>query len=78
MNRVRYYSRLDEQGVLRWLRQVDGGASVIAGHIEGFTLRYWDAQGRPVVRPESVRRIQLEISLPGQTIKETWEITLRA
>jgi prepilin-type N-terminal cleavage/methylation domain-containing protein len=77
-NRVRYYSRADERGVLRWLRQIDGGASVIAGNLETFTLRYWDAQGRSVVRPELVRRIQIEITLPGRAIKETREITLRA
>jgi hypothetical protein len=78
MNRVRYYSRPDERGILRWLRQIDGGASVIASNLEKFTLRYWDAQGRSVVRPESVRRIQIEITLPGRAIKETREITLRA
>jgi len=39
MNRVRYYSRPDERGVLRWLRQIDGGASVIAGNIASFTLQ---------------------------------------
>ena len=77
INRVRYYSRPDERGILRWLRQIDGGASVIAGNIAGFTVRYFDAQGRPVTRPEWVRRIQAEISLPGRMVAETREITLR-
>ena len=77
MNRVRYYSRPDERGILRWLRQIDGGASVIAGNIVAFTVRYWDAEGRPVTRPEWVRRVQAEISLPGRTVTETREITLR-
>ena len=77
MNRVRYYSRPDERGILRWLRQIDGGASVIASNIAAFTVRYWDAQGRPETRPEWVRRIQAEISLPGRTVTETREITLR-
>jgi hypothetical protein len=77
MNRIRYYSRPDERGILRWLRQIDGGASVIAANIGGFTVRYWDAHGRPVTRPESVRRIQAEISLPGRMVTETREITLR-
>jgi hypothetical protein len=77
MNRVRYYSRPDERGILRWLRQIDGGASVIAGNIAAFTVRYWDARGRPVARPESVRRIEAEVSLPGRRMKETREITLR-
>jgi type II secretory pathway pseudopilin PulG len=77
MNRVRYYSRPDERGMLRWLRQIDGGASVIAGNIAAFTVRYWDAQGRPVTHPDSVRRVQAEISLPGRTVAESREITLR-
>jgi hypothetical protein len=78
MNRIRYYSRPDERGILRWLRQIDGGASVIAGDIVSFTLRYWDAEGRPVFRPEAVRRIEIEIALPGQAIKETRQIGLRS
>ena len=77
MNRVRYYSRSDARGVLRWLRQIDGGASVIASNIAAFTVRYFDAQGRPVTRPEAVRRIQAEIYFPGRTVAESREITLR-
>jgi hypothetical protein len=78
MNRVRYYSRPDERGVVRWLRQIDGGASVIAGNIASFTLRYWDAQGRPVMRAELVRRMLVEIALPGRMMKEAREIGLRS
>jgi hypothetical protein len=78
MNRIRYYSRPDERGILRWLRQIDGGASVIAANILSFTLRYWDTDGRPVVRPESVRRITVEIVLPGRVMNETREIALRS
>ena len=77
MNRVRYYSRPDERGILRWLRQIDGGASVIADNIANFTLSYWDAQGRPVTRQDSVRRIRVEITLPDRTVSETREISLR-
>jgi hypothetical protein len=60
------------------LRQIDGGASVIAAGILSFSLRYWDAEGRPVVAPESVRRIEVEIALPGRAIKETRQIGLRS
>ena len=77
LNRVRYYSRPDERGALRWLRQVDGGASVIAGDIVNFSLWYWDAEGRPAARPDVVRRVLVEIVLPGRTGKETREISLR-
>jgi prepilin-type N-terminal cleavage/methylation domain-containing protein len=76
INRIRYYSRPDEFGVLRWLRQIDGGASVIARNIAGFTLRCWDAQGRPTTHPESVRLLQVEIAFPGRVVKERREINL--
>ena len=76
INRLRYYSRLDEGGTLRWLRQVDGGASVIAGNISRFTLQFWDTQGRPTTDPASVRRLMVEIALPGRTVAYTREISL--
>jgi hypothetical protein len=77
VNRIRYYSRPDERGIIRWLRQIDGGASVIAGHIAGFTLRYWDIQGRPTTDPNEVRRLLIEIALPGTSVIESREISLR-
>ena len=77
INRLRYYSRPDEHGILRWLRQIDGGASVIAGNIARFTLSYWDGQGRPTAHPESVRSLRVEIALPGRLATETREIGLR-
>ena len=76
MNRVRYYSRTDERGILRWLRQIDGGASVIAGNITNFTLSYWDAQGHPVTLPEFVRRVSVEIAIAGRTVKESMQVGL--
>ena len=76
INRLRYYSRPDEGGRLRWLRQVDGGASVIAGNISRFTLQFWDTQGRPTTDPASVRRVMVEIALPGRTVTDTREISL--
>jgi hypothetical protein len=77
MNRLRYYSRPDDRGIMRWLRQIDGGASVIAGNIMRFTLRFWDAQGRPTVDPHTVRLVLVEIALPGRMVTETREISLR-
>jgi prepilin-type N-terminal cleavage/methylation domain-containing protein len=77
MNRLRYYSRRDERGILRLLRQIDGGASVIASDIARLTLSYWDAQGRATTDPASVRRIVVELALPGSAIVEFREISLR-
>lgn len=75
MNRIRYYSRADERGLLRLLRQVDGGASVLIGDIKGMALSYWNEQGSKTTQPELVRRILIEISLPHRVEKR--EISLR-
>ena len=77
MNRLRYYSRPDERGIMRWLRQIDGGASVIASNIARFSLHFWDVQGRPTVHPETVRLLLIEIALPGRAVTEAREISLR-
>ena len=77
MNRVRYYSRPDERGVLRWMRQIDGGASVIASGISRFSLSYWDRRGRPTTHMDSVRRVLVEIAFPDGRVIETREISLR-
>lgn len=75
MNRIRYYSRADERGLLRLLRQVDGGASVLIGDIKGMAFSYWNEQGSKTTHPEQVRRILIEISLPHRV--EEREISLR-
>ena len=77
MNRLRYYSRTDERGSLRLLRQIDGGASVLIGNIEGVTFSYWSEQGTRTTQPELVRRIIIEISLLNRAVRETREISLR-
>lgn len=76
-NRVRYYSRLDESGILRFLRQVDGGASVLVGHVESIMFSYWDAQGRKTAHPGLVRRVIVEITARHRAVASKREITLR-
>jgi hypothetical protein len=77
INRVRYYSRPDEKGTLRLLRQVDGGASVLVGNIEGARFSYWDEQGKVTALPALVRRIVVEVVLPRHALKAVREISLR-
>jgi hypothetical protein len=77
MNRLRYYSRPDERGSLRFLRQIDGGASVLIGNIEGVTWSYWNEQGLRTTQPALVRRVVVEISLPHRAVRERHEICLR-
>ncbi len=76
LNRVRYYCRVDEKRSLRFLRQIDGGSSVLVGDIDGVTFSFWDEQGRRTTRPADVRRIVVEVSVPRQAIKVVREISL--
>lgn len=76
-NRVRYYSRRDDKGVPRFLRQVDGGASVLVGDVQVVKFSYWNAEGQRATASTSVGRIVVEVSLPGTSIKTVREISLR-
>jgi hypothetical protein len=78
MNQVRYYSRYDERGVLRLLRQVDGGASVLMGRLGSVTFSYWDAQGHKTAQADLVRRVIIEIAPSHRAAKEKREIGLRS
>jgi hypothetical protein len=77
LNRVRYYSRRDDKGVLRLLRQVDGGASVLVGNIREARLSYWDENGQVVTEPTKVKRVIVEVTLSDQGIRAVREISLR-
>ena len=77
MNRIRYYSRLDERGILRCLRQIDGGASALIGNIRSMTFSYWDGRGQKTAQPELVRRVVVEIAPAHRLAKDKREITLR-
>jgi hypothetical protein len=77
LNHVRYYSRRDDQGVLRLLRQVDGGASVLVRDIEEVRFSYWDEMGQAVTQPALVKRVVVEVMILGQGIRAVREISLR-
>ncbi len=77
LNHVRYYSRRDDQGVLRLLRQVDGGASVLVRDIQVVRFSYWDEMGQAVTQPALVKRVVVEVMILGQGIRAVREISLR-
>ena len=77
VNRIRYYSRRDDQGVLRLLRQVDGGASVLVGDIREARFSYWDENGQAVTQPALVKLVVAEVLMSDQGIRTVREISLR-
>jgi hypothetical protein len=77
LNRVRYYSRRDDQGVLRLLRQVDGGASVLVGDIREARFSYWDENGQAAAQPALVRLIVVEVMMSDRGTRAVRGISLR-
>ena len=77
LNHVRYYSRRDDQGVLRLLRQVDGGASVLVGDIREARFSYWDENGQAATEPALVRLVVVEVTLADRGIRAVREMSLR-
>jgi hypothetical protein len=77
LNHVRYYSRRDDQGVLRLLRQVDGGASVLVGDIREARFSYWDENGQAATEPAQVRLVVVEVLMSDRGIRAVREMSLR-
>jgi hypothetical protein len=77
LNRVRYYSRRDGQGVLRLLRQVDGGASVMVGGIRAVQFSYWDENGQAVTEPAHVRLVVVEVTMSDRRIHAVRAMSFR-
>ena len=76
-NRIRYYSRRDDHGILRLMRQVDGGASVLVGDITEARFSYWDEQGQAATEPALVKLVVVEVSLSGQGPRAIRAMSLR-
>jgi len=77
LNHVRYYSRRDDQGVLRFLRQVDGGASVLVGDIREARFSYWDENGQVATELAQVRLVVVEVTMSDRGIRAVREMSLR-
>lgn len=77
LNRIRYYSRRDDQDVLRILRQVDGGASVLVRDIREVRFSYWDDSGQVVTEPTQVRLVVVEVTMSEREVRAVRAISLR-
>jgi hypothetical protein len=78
VNRVRYYLSRRAPGTATLMREVDAGANPLVESVEGFSLSYLTADGRPAERAEEITliRLHLEASHPngrGGRIRRTHE-----
>jgi len=77
-NRVVYYTKTDEKGMISLMRMVDGGANVLVGELERVRFAYRDKRGRPADRPSEVAQVLIDIK-PRNTWKgDTRSVALRS
>jgi len=60
-NRVGYYVKRDEDGTVKLMRMVDGGANTLIGDLKDLHFSYWDEHGHATQQPSLVKRVILEI-----------------
>jgi hypothetical protein len=69
VNRVRYYTRRDDQGFMQFMRMVDGGASVLAGDIQDARFSYWDERGQMTTNLQQITRVVVDVLVRRETIR---------
>ena len=77
-NRVVYYTKRDEQGTLKLMRMVDGGASVLIGELEAAHFSYWDERGRATQLPAHMKRVVVTIKPMYSVRTVVREVSLRS
>ena len=77
-NYVAYYTKHDEQGLLRLMRMVDGGAGTLVGGLEHARFAYRDDRGRATSEPSQVKRVVVEIESHRSTHHAVREVSLRS
>lgn len=77
-NRVVYYTKRDEDGTMKLMRMVDGGANSLIGDLEDLHFSYWDEHGHATQQPSLVKRVVLEIASNRQAHRMMREVTFRS
>ena len=77
-NHVVYYTKHDEQGLLRLMRMVDGGAGTLVGGLDNARFAYRDDRGRATSEPSQVKRVVVEIESNRSTHHAVREVSLRS
>jgi len=77
-NQVVYYTKRDENGTVKLMRMVDGGANVLIGDLEDLHFSYWDEHGHVTRQPSLVKRVVLEIEANHSLHRMMREVTLRS
>lgn len=77
-NRVAFYTKRDDDGTLKLMRMVDGGANTLIGDVEDLHFSYWDEHGHVARQPSLVKRVVLEINSAHPLHRIMREVSLRS
>ena len=77
-NRVAYYAKRDENGTVKLMRMVDGGANTLIGDMKDLHFSYWDEHGHVTQQPSLVKRVMLEIESNHSLHRMMREVSLRS
>jgi hypothetical protein len=77
-NRVGYYTKREDNGMVKLMRMVDGGANILIGDLEGLHFAYWDEHGHSTGQPSRVKRVVLEIKSNHSLHRMMREVSLRS
>ena len=77
LNRVRYYLKRHDDGTLRLMREVDGGASTLLSDVGEFELRYLDRDGHFTTDSREVARIRVTIWVGQERSRLMRDIAIR-
>lgn len=77
LNRVRYYLKRQDDGALRLMREVDGGASTLLADVGRFDLHYLNRAGKVTADSREVVRVRVTIQLGRQGSMLMRDIAIR-
>jgi len=77
LNRVHYYMKRNEDGAMRLMRDVDGGASTLLADVGGFQFHYLNKEGSVTTDSREVVRVRVTIQVGRQGSMLTRDIAIR-
>ena len=77
LNRVRYYMKRQSDGMLRLMREVDGGASTLLGDVSEFQLQYFNRDGHVTTDVREMVRVRVTLQVGRQGSLMSRDIAIR-
>ena len=77
LNRVRYYLKRHDDGTLRLMREVDGGANTLLADVGSFQLHYLNKEGSVTTDSREVVRVRVTIWVGQERSKLMRDIAIR-